>query len=1096
VADRINAPRIVVSASGTGAGKTLVTMALCAVLRDRGLRVRAFKTGPDYVDARLYESILGRRAQNLDLWLDGEPGVLRHVAATAPDADVVVIEGMMGLFDGDDEGATSTALLAKVLDASIVSVIDTWSSSQSAAAVALGLRAYAPELRHAGIILNRVGGDSHAAAVRKACSRAGIEVLAAIPHREAYVMPERTLGLSRHAFEARAQAVRPLAEELASQLDVDALLARASSPLPAAVATERRATRAVVAVAEDDAFWFTYPETLDALEAAGARIVLFSPLHDADLPRDLDALWIGGGYPEDYAPELEGNVAMRGQIRAAIDDGVPTYAECGGLMYLAERLHDAEGTFAMVGALKGETSIAHPRLHIGYREAALASDSPLGLAGSPVRGYEFHYATPMLEPQPSAYVHKDGEDGAVRKNCLAAFLHRHFLPGDKAIERFIASTLVVVFALVVAGCGGGGGGGGSAPPPTIGPSTPTPTPVPTSTATSVPTSSGFVPASGPITTLAAVTGNFGTTLLPSSSDGAFIVQSGNNPAGSGFLSGPSAIGQYTISAQETGGLSTSSVARFASLQTIAAHHQAMAADRLRELPPALIGVERIVASLPRGPGGPAPATQAVRVTKANLGDQKTFKVLYSGIGGAATQCPNPNVGSYTCYVNVPATLKAIGAHSYVWVDNTSLANPNEFPDNSYFTTTASNFDNYFNIESQQFGPVFASANIGPTTYNQCDSNGQTLPTSQWETTPDMTGRDPHVNIVITEALAGTGEGGYFYSGDEFAQQVLNCSGPPRAVSNEVPMFVIGSDNYGAPPAGVTNLPQYNPTYWLNTDMPRSMSHELQHLIHSMNKYYTRLATGQSAVQDDAWIDEGSSMLAEDLAANGMQIDTPRYSYGFMLEPSDFSLTSFVGYQPNPLSTTGTGPYGYYYYTAGNYGMAYLFLRYIYDRFGGANAMHAIYADFRTGTVGKSNVNPILAAAGNEPWPQLYNEWATAVAAQSGGVTTDPRYTFTSGIVLRGTVVITTRRSSPTTRTLVFGGPQPPESFDASGNLIGYIPFTIGSSPSWRAIDGASNFLLPQPSGSGTTVRAQTGSLPNSQGGIVQGNMPTPMPTSI
>jgi cobyrinic acid a,c-diamide synthase len=309
--------RIVVSSAGTGAGKTLVAMSLCAALRDAGIRVRAYKAGPDYIDARLYAAVLGKPAHNLDLWLDGEAAVLRHVAATAGDAEVLVIEGMMGLFDGDDGATTSTAKLAALLGAQILSVI---------------------------------------------------------------------------------------------------------------------------AYADDAAFWFTYPETLDALRAAGAELVAFSPLLDSELPAGTNGLWIGGGYPESYVAELEANESMRAGIRSAIEDGVPAYAECGGLMYLAQTLHTPGGSYAMAGALEGATSMLEPRLHIGYRRATVATGSPLDEVSAAVRAYEFHYATSLLAASSPAYVHSGGTDGAVRKNCIASFLHRHFLTGDRSIDRFVAAA--------------------------------------------------------------------------------------------------------------------------------------------------------------------------------------------------------------------------------------------------------------------------------------------------------------------------------------------------------------------------------------------------------------------------------------------------------------------------------------------------------------------------------------------------------------------------------------------------------------------------------------------------------------------------------
>jgi cobyrinic acid a,c-diamide synthase len=431
--------RLVVSAAGTGAGKTLVAMALCAALRDAGLRVGAYKTGPDYIDARLYASVLGAPAHNLDLWLDGEEGVRRHVSATAGEADILVIEGMMGLFDGDDEGATSTAKLARTLDATVL--LDTWTASQSAAAVALGLRAYDPLVRHLGVILNRVGGPSHATAVRAACARAKIDVLAAIEMRDDYRFPERLLGLDRGAVLSRTAAIEKLAAALSTQIDLRALIdAASSSALDAAAPAPATPARARIAYAEDAAFWFTYPETLDALRAAGADLIPFSPLCDRELPSGIGALWIGGGYPEDHADALEANAAMRTALHDAVASGMPAYAECGGLMYLAETLHTAAGPRAMVGAVAGATSIAQPTLHLGYRSATVANRSPLDAAGSVVRGYEFHYATPMLAPGSPAYTIGDATDGTVRGNCLAAFLHRHFLPGDPAIDRFVGAA--------------------------------------------------------------------------------------------------------------------------------------------------------------------------------------------------------------------------------------------------------------------------------------------------------------------------------------------------------------------------------------------------------------------------------------------------------------------------------------------------------------------------------------------------------------------------------------------------------------------------------------------------------------------------------
>jgi cobyrinic acid a,c-diamide synthase len=428
---------LLVSAAGTGAGKTLVSLALARALRAAGYRTRSYKTGPDYIDARLATFALGEPAHNLDAWLDTPAGVRRHVAATCGDADVCIVEGMMGLFDGDNAGTTSTATIARVLDASVVSVIDCWTSSQTAAAVAFGLRAFDASLAHAGIILNRVGGAAHADAIRAACGRVGIRVLGSIPHDPAFAVGERRLGLDAQAFERRAEIVHAMAAVVAESLDLHALVAGCRRATLTADDVVTRGVRTRIAYAHDDAFWFTYPETLDALRAAGAELVPFSPLADTTVPSDVGALWIGGGYPEEHAARLAENASMRASIRDAAAAGLPTYAECGGLMYLAEELQTADGAFPMVGALPGSTSIAEPRLHIGYRTARVVTTSPLDAAGTEVRGYEFHYATSAVASDAPAYAFEARSDGAVCGACVGAFLHRHFIPGDPAIARFV-----------------------------------------------------------------------------------------------------------------------------------------------------------------------------------------------------------------------------------------------------------------------------------------------------------------------------------------------------------------------------------------------------------------------------------------------------------------------------------------------------------------------------------------------------------------------------------------------------------------------------------------------------------------------------------
>ena len=427
---------VLISSPGTGEGKTLAATALCAALRARGIPVQPYKIGPDYIDARFYESVCGRPAYNVDLWLDGPAGVRENIAATRGQARALVFEGMMGLFDGDNEGETSSAHIAALLDIPVVLVIDLWRCSQTAAAIALGCSQYAPRIRIAGVILNRIGGAEHERAVRRAFASTDIPVLATIPHSAAFALGERHLGLDPAGLQRRTEAVLAFAEILADQMDLSPFRSEAA---PAAFSSRTLlAARARIAFTADEAFWFTYAETVAALREAGAELVPFSPLHDRTLPPAINGLWFSGGYPELHADELAANHSLRREIADAITAGMPIYAECGGLMYLAERLDTSTGAFDMVGVVRGTTSMRDARLHIGYRTANVLETTPLDEAGSSIRGYEFHYATDHLAPAQRAYRLDDGRlDGCATRSLCAAFTHRHFLPNDPAIARFI-----------------------------------------------------------------------------------------------------------------------------------------------------------------------------------------------------------------------------------------------------------------------------------------------------------------------------------------------------------------------------------------------------------------------------------------------------------------------------------------------------------------------------------------------------------------------------------------------------------------------------------------------------------------------------------
>ncbi|HEU0079391.1 MAG TPA: cobyrinate a,c-diamide synthase, partial [Longimicrobiaceae bacterium] len=382
-------PRLVLAAPGTGQGKTTVAAALMRLLRDRGLRVAPFKAGPDYVDPSHHRAAAGRPGRNLDGWLlppDTLRSLFRRATTGAREADVAVVEGMMGLFDGrsaaSDEG--STAHVARLLGAPTVLVLDVWTLARTAAAIVRGLHTFDPALPLAGVVLNRAAGPGHFALCRDAIlGETELPVLGWLPADGALAVPERDLGLVLAG--ERPMELDRLAARAAATLDVDGLravarsapaLPRGPDPLPAPVSGKR----ATIAVARDAAFDFYYEDNLDLLRAAGAELRFFSPLADARLPPDADALYLGGGYPELHAAALAANGEMREEVRRFAASGRPVHAECGGLMYLCEALIDEAGArHAMAGVLAGESRM--DRLTIGYREVTAIRGSPLAEAG-------------------------------------------------------------------------------------------------------------------------------------------------------------------------------------------------------------------------------------------------------------------------------------------------------------------------------------------------------------------------------------------------------------------------------------------------------------------------------------------------------------------------------------------------------------------------------------------------------------------------------------------------------------------------------------------------------------------------------------------
>ena len=395
----MTAPGLIVAGPRSGAGKTTITIALLAALRRRGIAVQAAKVGPDYIDPAFHEAATGRPSVNLDSWAM-KPSLLDALMDdAASSAELLVIEGAMGLFDGIEAGpgrSGSTADLAARFGLPVLLVVDVSGQSQSAAALVRGFAAHDPEVRVGGIVLNRTASERHRRLVSGAVAALGIPILGALPREEAISLPERHLGLVQATEHGDlAERLARLAALAERHLDLDAILKLATpprlNPAKAEIALPPPGTR--IALARDEAFTFIYPHLIEGWRKAGAGIVHFAPLANEAPPEDCDCCWLPGGYPELHAGRLAAAHRFRDGL-ASFAATRPVHGECGGYMVLGEALEDADGvSHRMTGLLGHATSFAERKLHLGYREARLLAGGPLGLEGARVRGHEFHYAS-------------------------------------------------------------------------------------------------------------------------------------------------------------------------------------------------------------------------------------------------------------------------------------------------------------------------------------------------------------------------------------------------------------------------------------------------------------------------------------------------------------------------------------------------------------------------------------------------------------------------------------------------------------------------------------------------------------------------------
>ena len=443
-------PRLLVAAAASGSGKTTIVCGLLAALYRRGLRVGGYKVGPDYIDPGFHRAAGHCEVLSLDTWLT-PPAVMKGLfARTSRGADVAVAEGVMGLYDGGRGGVSSSAEIAKLLGLPVVLVVDARSMGQSAAAVALGFREYDRSVDLRGVILNRLGSASHRDTIAEALERVGIPLLGAVMRDEALALPERHLGLVPEAETHDAAHLDRIREAVERGVDVDALLAIARSAPPLSLPPEGTRSRAAkdvrIAVAQDLAFSFYYPDSLSALEDRGAELISFSPMQDEALP-EADGVILGGGFPERFAGELAANASMRRSVARAAERGVPILAECGGMMYLCRSITDMEGAaFEMAGVLPASCRMQHRLEAVGYVEARALRDTVLGPVGTLLRGHEFHFSamTPEAEDFPWAFRVERKRTGAAhsggyaRGNVLASYLHLNLAGLPDAADSFLA----------------------------------------------------------------------------------------------------------------------------------------------------------------------------------------------------------------------------------------------------------------------------------------------------------------------------------------------------------------------------------------------------------------------------------------------------------------------------------------------------------------------------------------------------------------------------------------------------------------------------------------------------------------------------------
>ncbi len=434
---------LVVAAPFSGGGKTVLSCGIISAWRAQGLQVAPFKVGPDYIDPGHLSQAAGRPCYNLDPWMTGPEGVRHSFARGAQGAERVLIEGVMGLFDGAGGAQGSTAEVAKLLGLPVLLVFPAERVGPTVAALLRGLMDFDPGLKFAGVVLTKVASTRHQRLLTEALAKAKIPLLGCIPRKERLKLPSRHLGLV--LAEESSLDLETLGKEIRAHLDLTALEKalgealfspppRPQYPLP----------EVPVAFARDEAFCFYYQENLDLLQEAGARLLFFSPLRD-DFPAEAKALYLGGGYPELHAATLAKRLDLREELRTRLLQGLPVWAECGGFMFLQKALYYQGEEYPMVGALDG-IAVVHPKLRaLGYRQLTTLSPSPLGPAQTVLKGHEFRYSS-LKRPWAQGFTLRDAwgapveGQGLVEGSLFTSYVHVHLGSRPEAARYFVAQA--------------------------------------------------------------------------------------------------------------------------------------------------------------------------------------------------------------------------------------------------------------------------------------------------------------------------------------------------------------------------------------------------------------------------------------------------------------------------------------------------------------------------------------------------------------------------------------------------------------------------------------------------------------------------------